>query len=73
MPWARQFTDALQRLEPPGSSGSSTPPTNDGRSPSPATSGPAGFNELLPTTIASAGVDRFMHHAHAVVTDDPVS
>jgi DNA replication protein DnaC len=30
---------------------------------------PAGFDELLPTTIATAAVDRFMHHAHLVVTD----
>lgn len=30
---------------------------------------PGGFDELLPTTIASAGVDRFMHHAHVVVTE----
>jgi DNA replication protein DnaC len=30
---------------------------------------PGGFDELLPTTIASAGVDRFMHHAHIVVTE----
>jgi DNA replication protein DnaC len=30
---------------------------------------PGGFDQLLPTTIASAAVDRFMHHAHVVVTD----
>lgn len=30
---------------------------------------PGGFDELLPATIASAGVDRFMHHAHVVVTE----
>lgn len=30
---------------------------------------PGGFDEILPTTIATAAVDRFMHHAHIVVTE----
>jgi DNA replication protein DnaC len=30
---------------------------------------PAGFDELMPKTIANATVDRLMHHAHLVVTD----
>jgi DNA replication protein DnaC len=30
---------------------------------------PGGFDRLLPATIATAAVDRFMHHAHVVVTD----
>jgi DNA replication protein DnaC len=30
---------------------------------------PGGFDELLPATLATAAVDRFMHHAHLVVTD----
>jgi DNA replication protein DnaC len=30
---------------------------------------PGGFDQLLPATIATAAVDRFMHHAHVVVTD----
>ena len=29
---------------------------------------PAGFNELMPKTIANATVDRLMHHAHVVLT-----
>ncbi|MGH7342128.1 MAG: IS21-like element helper ATPase IstB [Candidatus Rokuibacteriota bacterium] len=29
---------------------------------------PAGFDELMPKTIASATVDRLLHHAHVVVT-----
>jgi DNA replication protein DnaC len=29
---------------------------------------PAGFDELMPKTIANATVDRLMHHAHIVVT-----
>jgi DNA replication protein DnaC len=29
---------------------------------------PAGFDELMPKTIANATVDRLMHHAHVVVT-----
>ncbi len=30
---------------------------------------PGGFDQILPTTIATAAVDRFMHHAHLVVTE----
>lgn len=30
---------------------------------------PAGFDELMPKTIANATVDRLMHHAHIVLTD----
>ena len=30
---------------------------------------PGGFDQLLPATIATAAVDRFMHHAHVVVTE----
>jgi DNA replication protein DnaC len=30
---------------------------------------PGGFDQLLPATMATAAVDRFMHHAHVVVTD----
>jgi DNA replication protein DnaC len=29
---------------------------------------PAGFDEIMPKTIATATVDRFMHHAHRVET-----
>ena len=29
---------------------------------------PAGFDELMPKAIANATVDRFLHHAHLVVT-----
>jgi DNA replication protein DnaC len=29
---------------------------------------PAGFDELMPKTIANATVDRLLHHAHVVVT-----
>lgn len=29
---------------------------------------PAGFDELLPTTLATAGVDRLAHHAHVILT-----
>ena len=29
---------------------------------------PAGFDEFLPKTIATATVDRRMHHAHVVLT-----
>jgi len=29
---------------------------------------PVGFDQLLPAPLATAGVDRFIHHAHLVVT-----
>ncbi len=29
---------------------------------------PAGFDELMPKTIANATVDRLLHHAHIVMT-----
>jgi len=30
---------------------------------------PAGFDELMPKTVAAATVDRLLHHAHVLVTD----
>jgi DNA replication protein DnaC len=30
---------------------------------------PAGFDELMPKTMAAATVDRFLHHAHVLLTD----
>jgi len=30
---------------------------------------PAGFDELMPKTLAAATVDRLLHHAHVIVTD----
>ena len=30
---------------------------------------PSGFDELMPKTIATATVDRLMHHAHILITD----
>jgi len=29
---------------------------------------PAGFDELMPTTLTTAGVDRLLHHAHVILT-----
>ena len=29
---------------------------------------PAGFDELMPKTLATATVDRLLHHAHLVLT-----
>jgi hypothetical protein len=34
---------------------------------------PAGFDELMPKAIATAIVDRLLHHAHVLVTDDTES
>ncbi|MFZ0975229.1 MAG: ATP-binding protein [Solirubrobacteraceae bacterium] len=30
---------------------------------------PAGFDELMPKTMATATVDRLLHHAHVIITD----
>ena len=30
---------------------------------------PAGFDELMPKTLAAATVDRLLHHAHVLITD----
>ena len=30
---------------------------------------PSGFAELMPTTVATATVDRLLHHAHVVLTE----
>ena len=30
---------------------------------------PSGFDELMPKTLATATVDRLLHHAHVIVTD----
>jgi DNA replication protein DnaC len=30
---------------------------------------PSGFDELMPKTVATATVDRLMHHAHVIVTE----
>ena len=31
---------------------------------------PAGFDELMPKTLATATVDRLLHHAHLCVTSE---
>jgi DNA replication protein DnaC len=33
---------------------------------------PAGFDELMPKTIANATVDRLMHHAHVITNGDSI-
>jgi DNA replication protein DnaC len=30
---------------------------------------PSGFDELMPKTLATATVDRLLHHAHVIITD----
>ena len=30
---------------------------------------PAGFDTIMPKTLATAAVDRLLHHAHLVVTE----
>jgi DNA replication protein DnaC len=30
---------------------------------------PAGFDELMPKSLAAATVDRLLHHAHVILTD----
>lgn len=69
--------DDTGMLPPPGSTrpkrstGSSTPPTNEDPWPSPRTSTPPGSTPSCPKTIATAAVDRLLHHAHLVATDGP--
>jgi hypothetical protein len=33
--------------------------------------GTAGFDTIMPKTLATASVDRLLHHAHLIVTDGP--
>ncbi len=30
---------------------------------------PSGFDELMPKTLATATVERLLHHAHVIITD----
>jgi DNA replication protein DnaC len=30
---------------------------------------PSGFDELMPKSLATATVDRLLHHAHVIITD----
>ena len=30
---------------------------------------PSGFDELMPKTLATATVDRLLHHAHVIITE----
>ena len=32
---------------------------------------PAGFGTIMPKTLATATVDRLLHHAHLIVTEGP--
>ena len=32
---------------------------------------PAGFDTIMPKTLATATVDRLLHHAHLIVTEGP--
>src|SRR5207237_7840030 len=32
---------------------------------------PAGFDTIMPKTLATAAVDRLLHHAHLIVTEGP--
>ena len=54
---------------PKASTGSSTPATRNAPSPSSSNLHPAGFDEIMPKTLATATVDRLLHHAHICVTD----
>ena len=50
-------------------SASSTPPTRNARIALTSNIHPAGFDELMPKTLAAATVDRLLHHAHVLLTD----
>jgi hypothetical protein len=45
---------------------SSTPPTRNARSRISSNIYPSGFDELMPKTLATATVDRLLHHAHVI-------
>ena len=51
------------------STASSTPPTNAAPSRSPRNLHPSGFDTIMPKTLATATVDRLLHHAHVVLTE----
>ena len=51
------------------STASSTPPTNAALSPSRRNLHPSGFDTIMPKTLATATVDRLLHHAHVVLTE----
>ena len=57
------------RTPPKRSTASSMPPTNGARSSSPATCKPSGFDTIMPKTLATATVDRLLHHAHLVLAE----
>ena len=48
---------------------SSTPPTRNAAIAISSNIHPAGFDELMPKTMATATVDRLLHHAHVIITD----
>ena len=56
------------RTPPKRSTASPTPPTN--AAPIAVTSNihPSGFDTIMPKTLATATVDRLLHHAHLVLT-----
>ena len=53
---------------PRASTAWSTPPTRNAPSRSRSNLHPAGFDELMPKTLATATVDRLLHHAHVCQT-----
>jgi hypothetical protein len=66
------MTSACSRsspTQPKRSSGSSTPPTRKRSIALTSNIHPAGFDALMPKTLAAATVDRLLHHAHVLLTD----
>jgi hypothetical protein len=57
------------RGDPRRCSGSSTPPTRKRSIALTSNIHPAGFDELMPKTLAAATVDRLLHHAHVLLTE----
>ena len=53
---------------PKASTASSTPPTKDAAVAISSNLHPSGFDELMPKTLATATVDRLLHHAHLCQT-----
>ena len=69
--WSSSTTSGCSRsapTPPKGSTASSTPPTRAVPSRSRSNLHPPGFDELMPKTLATATVDRLLHHAHLCQT-----
>lgn len=66
--WTTSGWSRSARTRPRGSTDSSTRPTSVAQVAVTSNLHPAGWDELMPKTLATATVDRLLHHAHVVMT-----